>query len=105
MTGLSIAAAMWRGPVSFVTIRSQLVNLDVVVKDGKGRYVTDLKAEDFEVYDGRKRQPVTGFEVLDLEVPAATAAGARPQPVPAAAFALASLVPKVSTALAEASRG
>ena len=31
-----------------------------------GEPVRGLTAADFEVYDGRKRQPVTGFEVLDL---------------------------------------
>jgi VWFA-related protein len=35
-----------------------------VVRDGEP--VRGLTAADFEVYDGRKRQPVTGFEVLDL---------------------------------------
>jgi VWFA-related protein len=35
-----------------------------VVRDGEP--VRGLTASDFEVYDGRKRQPVTGFEVLDL---------------------------------------
>lgn len=35
-----------------------------VVRDGEP--VRGLTAADFEVTDGRKRQPVTGFEVLDL---------------------------------------
>src|SRR5436853_3234031 len=35
-----------------------------VVKDGEP--VRGLTANDFEVYDGRKKVPVTGFEVLDL---------------------------------------
>ena len=35
-----------------------------VVKDGEP--VRGLTAADFEVYDGRKKMPVTGFEVLDL---------------------------------------
>jgi VWFA-related protein len=40
-----------------------------VLKDGEP--VRDLKAEDFEVYEGRHKLPVTGFEVLDLNaVPA-----------------------------------
>jgi hypothetical protein len=34
-----------------VTVRSQLVNIDVVVRDGKGKGVTDLKAEDFVVVE------------------------------------------------------
>lgn len=40
-----------------------------VLRDGEP--VRDLKADDFEVYEGRHRLPVTGFEVLDLNaVPA-----------------------------------
>jgi VWFA-related protein len=35
-----------------------------VLRDGEP--VRDLKAADFEVYEGRHRLPVTGFEVLDL---------------------------------------
>jgi VWFA-related protein len=35
-----------------------------VVRDGEP--VRGLAAADFEVYEGRRRQPVTGFEVLDL---------------------------------------
>ncbi|MES1242050.1 MAG: VWA domain-containing protein [Acidobacteriota bacterium] len=36
-----------------------------VLKDGEP--VRGLKADDFEVYEGRHKLPVTGFEVLDLE--------------------------------------
>jgi VWFA-related protein len=46
---------------------TQVVVVEVpvqVVKDGEP--VRGLTAKDFEVYDGRKRVPVTGFEVLDL---------------------------------------
>ncbi|MEA2603051.1 MAG: hypothetical protein QOF89_4043 [Acidobacteriota bacterium] len=39
-----------------------------VVKDGEP--VRGLTANDFEVFDGRKKVPVTGFEVLDLTAPA-----------------------------------
>jgi VWFA-related protein len=35
-----------------------------VLRDGEP--VRDLKADDFEVYEGRHKLPVTGFEVLDL---------------------------------------
>ena len=52
-----------------------------VVKDGEP--VRGLTANDFEVFDGRKKMPVTGFEVLDLAaVPAGTAAEAQ---IPASA--------------------
>ncbi|HEX7180321.1 MAG TPA: VWA domain-containing protein [Thermoanaerobaculia bacterium] len=35
-----------------------------VIRDGQP--VRGLTAADFEVYEGKKRQPITGFEVLDL---------------------------------------
>jgi VWFA-related protein len=56
-----------------------------VVKDGEP--VRGLTAKDFELYDGRKKVPVTGFEVLDLAapVPAGPAAAAVAQQVPVSA--------------------
>jgi VWFA-related protein len=63
---------------------TQVVVVEVpvqVVKDGEP--VRGLTAKDFEVYDGRKKVPVTGFEVLDLAT--APAGGAAPAPVPVAA--------------------
>ena len=32
-----------------VKVKSNLVNIDVIVKDKKGKYVSDLKAEDFTI--------------------------------------------------------
>ncbi|HEY4596969.1 MAG TPA: hypothetical protein VIJ02_11245, partial [Thermoanaerobaculia bacterium] len=61
---------------------TQVVVVEVpvqVVKDGEP--VRGLTANDFELYDGRKKVPVTGFEVLDLAAP--MAAGAPPVPVSA----------------------
>jgi len=58
-----------------------------VVKDGEP--VRGLKAEDFEVYEGRKKMKLTGFEVLDLSA-AASAASAAPAG-PAAATAMAQI--------------
>jgi VWFA-related protein len=56
-----------------------------VVKDGEP--VRGLTAKDFELYDGRKKVPVTGFEVLDLAtpVPAGSPAAAAAQQVPVSA--------------------
>jgi VWFA-related protein len=51
-----------------------------VVRDGEP--VRGLTAADFEVYEGRKKLPITGFEVVDLEAPATAA---RASAVPAAA--------------------
>jgi VWFA-related protein len=72
-----------------VTVKSQLVNIDVVVKDNKGKYVTDLKAEDFAVVENGVPQkvlffdpPLTGGEgggegVATGQTGAATRAGSR----------------------------
>jgi VWFA-related protein len=53
-----------------------------VVKDGEP--VRGLTAADFEVFDGRRKVPVTGFEVLDLAA-AAPAGGAAAVQIPASA--------------------
>jgi VWFA-related protein len=45
-----------------VKVRSQLVNIDVVVRDRKGKYVTDLKAEDFAVIENGVPQKVLFFD-------------------------------------------
>src|SRR5215211_7544987 len=45
-----------------VTVKSQLVNIDVVVRDRKGKYVTDLKAEDFVVVENGVPQKVLFFD-------------------------------------------
>ena len=51
-----------------------------VLRDGEP--VRGLTAADFEVYEGRRKMAVTGFEVVDLEAPA-TAARASAVPVAA----------------------
>jgi VWFA-related protein len=56
------------------------VPVQVVGKDGEP--VRGLTADDFEVYEGRRKMPVTGFEVVDLEIPTTAARAAA---VPAAA--------------------
>ncbi|MCM3902927.1 MAG: VWA domain-containing protein [Pyrinomonadaceae bacterium] len=45
-----------------IRVRSHLVNIDVMVKDKKGRYVTDLKAEDFAVFENGVAQKVDFFD-------------------------------------------
>ncbi len=61
---------------------TQVVVVEVpvqVVKDGEP--VRGLTANDFEVYEGRKKMPVTGFEMLDLS--AAPSPSAPPVPISA----------------------
>src|SRR5262245_7487957 len=53
-----------------------------VVRDGKP--VRGLNAADFEIYEGRQKQAITGFEVLDLAaVPADQPAAVRRLPMSA----------------------
>jgi VWFA-related protein len=61
-----------------VRISVTLVQVDAVVTDEKGRYVTNLKPEDFEVYEDRKRQNITNFSYINTK--AATVAGATASP-------------------------
>jgi VWFA-related protein len=69
-----------------VRIETRLVTTDVIVKDKKGKYVTDLKAEDFTVFEDGVAQKVEIFEpplgsegpkLKTAEAPSATASGAR----------------------------
>ena len=54
-----------------VRVRSNLVQLDVVVKDKKGRPVRDLNAADFEVFEDGVTQKVESFRFVTREaVPA-----------------------------------
>ena len=87
-TVLSPLAAVWgqaapTPPGSSFAGSTQVLSVEVpvqVVRDGEP--VRGLQAGDFEVWEGRRRLPLTGFEVLDLAGP--SAAG-RPAGVPAAA--------------------
>jgi VWFA-related protein len=57
-----------------VRITTNLVQMDVVVVDKKGNQVTDLRAEDFEVYEDKRPQQITNFSyVLNETAPRAAA--------------------------------
>jgi Ca-activated chloride channel homolog len=45
-----------------------LVSLNVIVSDGTGRYVTDLAAEDFNVFEDGIKQDVTFFNKTNLPI-------------------------------------
>jgi VWFA-related protein len=45
-----------------VKVKSNLVNIDVIVKDKKGKYISDLKAEDFVVTENGQPQKIEFFE-------------------------------------------
>ncbi len=93
---------------------TEVVEIEVpvqVVRDGQP--VRGLKAEDFELYEGRRKLTVSGFRVADLAAPASAGPpGASRGAVPAAAqrrflllFDLAFSSPKAIVAAREAARG
>ena len=73
-----------------VRVKSNLVNLDVMVKDKKGHYLTDLKAEDFTVYEDGVPQQVMFFDPPLASGPNATQ--------PASVAEATNTAPNVSTA-------
>jgi VWFA-related protein len=62
-----------------VKVKSNLVNIDVLVKDKKGKYVADLKAEDFTIFENGVQQKIEFFDAPLVGVsnrpPTAPAAG------------------------------
>jgi hypothetical protein len=42
------------------------VQVDAVVTDSKGHYVTDLTADDFAIYDDGKQQKITNFSYISV---------------------------------------
>ena len=52
-----------------IRVRSNEVQLDIVVKDKKGRPVKDLKAVDFEIFEDGVSQKVESFRFITREAP------------------------------------
>jgi len=48
-------------------ISTTLIQVDVTVTDRKGNIVTDLKPEDFEVYENGKKQEITNFSFISVD--------------------------------------
>ena len=57
---LSVAFAQQEEDV--VKVKSNLVNIDVMVKDKKGKYISDLKPEDFTIIENGVAQKVEFFD-------------------------------------------
>lgn len=68
-------------------VTTRLVDVDVVALDKKGRPVTDLKPDDFEIYDNGRKQSVRFFSKTGGASPAQPAQEAG-QPLPAADLAV-----------------
>lgn len=68
-----------------VKLSVTLVQVDAVVTDKKGKIVTDLKPEDFEIYEDGRPQHISNFSFVSTQPPsnAEPAAPARPSGNPA----------------------
>ncbi|HKY30854.1 MAG TPA: VWA domain-containing protein [Pyrinomonadaceae bacterium] len=71
-------------PEDVIRISTQLVQTDVVVMDKNEQIISDLKLEDFEVYDNGKRQELQFMEFVSVEGPGRTE-GSGPAKIAAAA--------------------
>lgn len=54
-----------------VKISTALIQVDVTVTDKDGKAVTDLKPEDFEIYENGEKQEITNFSFVGASAPAA----------------------------------
>src|SRR5947208_4317791 len=63
-------------PDDVVKITTNLVQIDAAVTDKKGRPVTDLHAEDFEVYEDGRLQKITNFSFVSSASLAPSSEGA-----------------------------
>jgi VWFA-related protein len=81
--GLSLLSPQTRAQEKGFAETTEVIAVEVpvqVLRDGEP--VRGLIAADFEIYEGRRKMAITGFEVVDLEAPATAARAAA---VPAAA--------------------
>ncbi|MCA1566225.1 MAG: VWA domain-containing protein [Acidobacteria bacterium] len=63
-----------------VRITTNLVQVDAVVVDKKGKQVTDLTADDFEIFEDKRPQKLTNFSyVLNESAPRVTETAAAPR--------------------------
>jgi VWFA-related protein len=79
-------------PVAFaqqedvVKVKSNLVNIDVIVKDKKGKYISDLKPEDFTIVENGVAQKIEFFDAPlsgnEVKTTGVTAETTTPAPAP-----------------------
>lgn len=61
-----------------VRISTNLIQVDATVADKDGKIVTDLTADDFEIYENKEKQTVTSFSFVELQ-PDKTAPAVKPE--------------------------
>src|ERR1051325_9982009 len=59
---LLVPTLAWAQEDEVVKVKSNLVNIDVIVKDKKGKYISDLKAEDFVITENGQPQKIEFFD-------------------------------------------
>ena len=83
---LSCSAVAFGQEEEVVKVKSNLVNIDVMVKDKKGKYVSDLKAEDFTIVENGVPQKIEFFDAPlmgnETKTAAASTATAAPATTP-----------------------
>ena len=57
-----------QGQAPTFKVQVDYVEVDVLVTDGRGNYVRDLKREDFQVFEDGKPQAVTNFALVDIPI-------------------------------------
>ncbi len=70
LLGVRVVIGQTRGPESTATFRSgvDLVTVNAVVRDRKGRIVPDLRQTDFELLDNGIARPIAGFRAEQAPV-------------------------------------
>ena len=71
-----VSAHVYTPPPLHLTAQTQLVQLDVVVRDSRGRPVSGLAQSDFEILDEGKPRPIAAFSVETRLRPSSSAAPA-----------------------------
>src|SRR5467141_99363 len=69
-----------------VRVSLELIQVDAVVTDRAGRYVTDLTADDFELREDGKLRAITHCSYLPLALPSPSPASRPPAPGPSPAM-------------------
>ncbi len=77
-------------PPLVVNVEVNVINVDVIVTDRKGKVITGLKASDFEIFENGVRKPVSNFYEVNggkatLSAESTTPSGTAPVATPAAA--------------------
>ena len=77
VVGASIfATAQQPAPSATFQVEVNFVDIDAVVTDERGNFVSDLTKDDFELLDDGKPQEISAFSLVDIPVPVA---GSRPR--------------------------